>query len=166
MRHHAAPVQNRPAPELSPIALVRNALDLGEVLAPDTEARVRHAHGEVAVVGEYHQAFGVEVEAPDREEALAELPAQHVEHGGATLGILGGGDDAVGLVEQEVAQRLRRLQPPAVHLHGVDGDVRLVAELCAATVHGHAPLANELLGLASRRDAGARDQFLDPLKGH
>ena len=56
-----------------------HALDLGEVLLLDAVARMREQLRELAVVGEHQQAFGVAVEAADREHAR--LAGHEVEHG-------------------------------------------------------------------------------------
>src|SRR5439155_15057921 len=47
------------------------ALDPGVVLAPVAVARMQHALGPGAVVGEQQQTFGVRVEPADRKEPLA-----------------------------------------------------------------------------------------------
>ena len=56
--------------------------------------------GQLAVVGQQQQALGVDVEAHHGEDAGP--GGQPVEDGGATLGVVGGGNRARQLVEQEV----------------------------------------------------------------
>ena len=64
--------------------------------------RVGQAVGQLAVVGQQQQALGVEVEAADREHPG--LGGHQVDHRGAALGVVGGGDHAGRLVEQVVDQ--------------------------------------------------------------
>ena len=125
-----------------------------------------HPQREIAVVGEDEKAFRVIVQAPDREQPLADLLADQVEHRGATLRVLGGGHDAIRLVEQDVPQGLGGLQALPIDLDRVDLQIRLVTQLGAPPVHPHAALANEAFRLPARSHASPRDQFLEPLKAH
>lgn len=65
---------------------------------------VGEALREFAVVGDEHQACGVDVEAADGEEASGDgvWDFDQVHDGGASFGVAGGGDDLAGLVEDDV----------------------------------------------------------------
>ncbi len=116
---------------------------------------MRQARGEVAVVGEQEQAFGVEVEAPDGIHVLAHAFEQR-EHGRPPLRIGSRGDEALRLVEQDIA-RLLRLDPPPIHAHIILLGIGLHARIeHGLPVHAHAPLAHKLLGRPARRYARSR----------
>ena len=113
-------------------------------------ARMRHALGEIAVVGQDDQALGVEVEAADRIEVAADTGARdQVDDGRAPLRIRSGADDAAGLVQEQVAATGRGLQAASVDLDlvrardppscrarsttlSVDGDAALLISSSAA----------------------------------
>ena len=82
----------------------RHAFDLGEVRLLDAVARMRQQLGELAVVGEHQQAFGVEVEPADRERPR--LGRHELDHRRPALRIVRGRDVARGLVQQPVHARL------------------------------------------------------------
>src|SRR5690606_1961831 len=77
------------------------AVDAADVLALDTAGGVHQGIGQLAVGGQQQQAGGVEVQAADRDPARALQPRQRFEHGRPALGILAGGDLALGLVVQQ-----------------------------------------------------------------
>jgi hypothetical protein len=69
---------------------------------------MEHGLRDLPVVGEKEQALGIEVQAADRKQAPGpRLVGQEIEHGGSSLGITRGGDDATRLVEDPVGARLR-----------------------------------------------------------
>ena len=62
---------------------------------------------------------------------------------------------------------LRQLDAAAVHADVVARRVGLRAELAnRRAVHGHASLEHQLLGRAPRRDAGLREDLLQPFHHH
>ena len=68
---------------------------------------MRQPQGEVAVVGEQQRALGVAVEPPDGIDAARdELRRQEIEHGGASLRIVGGGDGVGWFVQQQIDMRI------------------------------------------------------------
>ena len=73
------------------------------VLLFDPEAGVRQPKRQLAVVGEQHEAFGVDVEAPDGIHAPRRV--HQLDDGGPALGIVRGADDAERLVERDVVMR-------------------------------------------------------------
>ena len=113
-----------------------------------------------AVVGEQHQALGIDVEPPDGDEAR-QVRRQGVEDRRPPLGIAGGGDEAAGLVEQEKASALGRAEPHAVdpHVVGVGHVVGGTFERLA--VHRHAASGDPGLRLAARAQARPRHHLGD-----
>lgn len=104
--------------------------------------RMHHAVGDIAVVGEQQQTFGVAIEPPNWIDPLGDVNQPH--HRPAVALILDGGDVAARLVENEIA-RAGALDGIAVDEdHGVDR-IRLGAELSD--------------DLAVDADAPGRDQF-------
>ena len=160
MRDHPLPFDDRASLELGTVVLVGYAPHLDHVLAQHPVAGVRHPQGELPVVGQDHQAFGVVVEAAHREDPLGDLAPEEVQYGRAPLGVLGCSNKAARLVEQDVAKPLRGLEAFPVHLHRVGAQLGLVSELRGAAVDGDPALADQLLRLATGANAGARDELL------
>ncbi|SPO57208.1 protein of unknown function [Pseudomonas sp. JV551A1] len=73
----------------------------------------------MAIVGQDHQAGGVEVQPPGNVQALTQRGWQQVEHG-AVLRVLSGADAACGLVQHQVARRAACLQQLVVQLHAAE----------------------------------------------
>ncbi len=120
---------------------------------------------EVAVIGQYQQAFRFEIQPPDRIDILPHAVDQ-IQHGRPALRIRSRGDVAAGLVEQEVAMVFGHLHPAAVHTDVVARCVGFRAELAhAGAVDRHAALQDQLLGRAARGDARLRDDFLKAFHG-
>src|SRR5690606_10484211 len=71
----------------------------------DAAGRMHQGIGQLAVGGQQQQAGGVDVQAADRHPARALQSRQRLEHGGAALGILTGGQFALGLVVQQYRRR-------------------------------------------------------------
>ena len=91
---------------------VGDAVHLGVVDARHLVARVRHALGEGAVVGQQDQALGRDVEPAHREQPRH--GRHQVHHGLPPLGVVARGDDAARLVQHQVDVPLRRLDANAV----------------------------------------------------
>src|SRR5713101_2781608 len=72
-----------------------------------------------------------------------------------------GGQHILGLVQDHIGFGSGRLEVSAVHLDMVLGGVHLEPHLGRdAAIHSHAALANQLLRLAARGEAGIRDHLL------
>ncbi len=133
------------------------------VHARDAVARMRETRGEIAVVGEQEQTFGVEVEPPDRIYVFADA-AQKIDHGRTPLRIGSRRHVPARLVEQQVAVMFRDFHTPAVDADVVARRVGFRAELadCLA-VDGDASLEHQLLARAARGDARLRENLLETL---
>ena len=136
------------------------AVSAGAVRAFEAGGGQLHRAGEFAVVGEQQQAFGVDVEAADGDDARHVL-RQGAEYGGAAVGILIGGHQADGLV---IAPEARGLRPA----HGivVDEDGLAAGHLEGGRIEHlaidlDAALGDHALDIAARGDAGAGEEFGD-----
>ena len=125
------------------------ALDLGLVDLVHLVARVHEPVRERPVVREQEDAGRVRVEPPHRHDAP--LMGDEAHDGRPSLRVASGRDDARGLVQEDVRERLRG------DLGAVDLDA-----VCALherrqarhlAVHGHAACADQLLGATARGDA-------------
>jgi hypothetical protein len=135
------------------------AADLGGVNAGDVVAALE-LFGEVAVVSQKNEAFAVEVQAADREDARADLVEEDGKRG-AALVVHEHGDHALGLVEREVDLGFGAAQELALDLDGVVGERGLFAELGDLAVDRDEPFGNERLSLAAGADPGLGDDLLD-----
>ena len=151
--------RRQPVVELDPVAepgeIVRRRrpFDVGLVDLRDAVARVREPVREIAVVREEEGAGRVDVEPPDRDDPR--LGGNEVDDRSPSVRVARRGDDAVGLVQQQVRERLR-LDTRTVDLDDI-ALPHVGVQLSWLAVHAHPPLADELVGAASRRDAGARE---------
>jgi hypothetical protein len=164
--HHPLAVDDGTPPEPLHLGVVRRSPDLDQVLLEHAVARVCNAKGELAVVREDDQSFGVVVEASDRIDLLRDLAAQQVDDRRPSLGVVRRRHHGGGLVQQDVAQPLGGAQPLAVDLHGVAREVSLVPECCGAPVDGDAAVADVLLGLPPGTHPRSRNQLLEAFKTH
>ncbi len=139
----------------------RPAFDLDEVLLFHAVARVGEQLGEVAVVGQQQQPFGVEVEAADGEDAR--LLRNEVEHGGAIVGVVRGGHVARGLVEQPVHEVAVDDHRDPVERDPIGRRVDAPAEHRHLTIDRHPALGDEHLVGASRTEARTGEHLLQPL---
>jgi hypothetical protein len=137
--------------------LVRWRAEADPVLLLHFVPRVGEAVGKVAIVGQDQEARGVLVQAPDGvEPGRTQRGRDEVEHGAAAPGVVDGGEDPGGLVEEQVdpgrsrggegqaVQRERAAGVAGGRVHG------------RPTVHGNAPLADRGEGRAPREAAGPR----------
>ena len=139
------------------------AADFDEVGFFDAGGGAGEGVGEFAVVGHEEEAFAGVVEAADGEDALASF--EEVGDGGAVFGIAGGGDVALGLVEDEVAGTLGAVEELAVDADVVVGGVGFGAELGdGLAVDLDASGGDQLFGFAARGDAGGGNDFLQALR--
>ena len=142
----------------------RIAVEQGLVLFLEFVARVSHAEGEVAVVGQQEQARGGAVEPADRYDPLGDVDEIH--HGPAPALVAHGRDVAGGLVEHDVAATLGP-QPLTVDADVLPIRIDHGAELTHhLTVDGDAPFENELLGLAPRGHAARGQDSLQTFQNH
>jgi hypothetical protein len=149
----------RPVVELDTVAetvqlLVRRPLprlDLVDLV--DLVARVREPVRELAVVRQEQRTRRLGVEPADRDHARRMVDEPDDRR--PPLRVAGGGDDARRLVEQDVRELLLR-EPLAVQSHVVGGADERV-ELRRAAVDRDTARFDQLVRLASRRDARARE---------
>jgi hypothetical protein len=124
---------------------------------------VRQPECQVAIVGEQHQAFGVDVEPSDRVQPMRSI--HQVDHGRSPLGVMRGAHDAYRLVERNVVVRgLAARQRSSVDFDAIATRVDLCAKLeheCA--VDPHAVVTNHALRGAARGDTGVREHLVQPL---
>jgi hypothetical protein len=158
--HDALPLDDRPFGQTPLVGLVGNTPNLGLVLPRHAELRMGQPLRQITVVGQQHQALGAVVQPSHRKHSLPRANANQVEDGLPALRVVGCGDNAHGLVEQNVAQDLIQLEALAVDLDRVVLRVGLVANLGNPTVDRHSTLANQVLGIAPGADPGARNQLL------
>ena len=107
---------------------VRDAEHLRFVHALDLVPRMGQRGGEIAVVGENEQPFGVEIEPADRIDVLPHA-FQEIENGGPVLGVRSRGDIAARLVEKKIAMLLRPFDAALVDANVVDIGIGFRAEL-------------------------------------
>src|SRR5262249_26360903 len=115
-------------------------------------------------VGANQSAARVEVEPTHRHHPRTHV-LQIVGHGGPTLRILQGADDAARLVQHEIDERLSHDQT-SIHLDpSTRSDPHAELALNSA-VHPYATGADQRLGVAPRRDTGASQHLLQAFVGH
>jgi tRNA(adenine34) deaminase len=119
---------------------------------------------QLAVIGQQQQAFGVQVQAADRDQARQVL-GQRLEHRRPALGVVVGGHQPGGLV---IAEDPRRLA--LGHQLAVDGEEVARADLDRRggqhlAVDRHATGFDQPLDLAPRGHAGPRQGLGDALAG-
>ena len=107
---------------------VGHAQHLRLVYALDLMPGMRQRGGEVAVVGENQQPFGIEVEPSDGIHVLADA-FQQIENRGPVFGIRSGRHVTARLVEKKIAVLLRALDTALIDANVVDVGVGFRAEL-------------------------------------
>ena len=151
--------RRQPVLELDPVAEAgeivrrRRPFDVGFVDLRDAVAWVREPVREIAVVREEEGAGRVDVEPPDRDDPR--LSGNEVDDRSPSVRVACRGDDAIGLVQQQVGERLRR-DARTVDLDDV-ALPHVGVQLSWLAVHAHPAFADELVGAPARRDAGARE---------
>ncbi len=153
-----APVDHDAVPDPAQGLLVRPTHRQDVVLLGQLIARMHHSVGDVPVVGQKEQPFGVPVEAADRVDALT--GRNQVHNGPPRSLVVGRGDVPSRLVEQYVPQGL------GTEGLAVDDDVRGAGvNLCPELGHNgavdrDATGLNQLLGLAPGADAAGGEDTL------
>jgi len=131
----------------------RRPFDVGLVDLRDAVARVREAVREIAVVREEKRTGRIDVEPSDRDDPR--LRGDEVDDRPPSVRVARRGDDALRLVQQQVRERLR-FDACAVDLDDV-ARPHVGVQLPRLAIHAHPPCADQLIGAASRPDAGARE---------
>jgi hypothetical protein len=162
-RQRPPAIEGNAPPEPLDGVVVRNAGHVCFVRALDAMPRMREHRGQFAVVREEQQAFGVVVEAANRVDVLAHA-GEEIDHRAAPLRIRPRRDVARRLVQQDVAQVLRRLDAARVHPDVVGCGVRFDAHLAdGLAIDADASLRDQFFRGASGGDAGLREDFLEAL---
>ena len=141
----------QPPPQRRPVGLL------------DAEARMGEDVRGLAVVGHQQDAAGVVIEPPDRDDARRHTGAAHeIADRAPPFRIAQRGDDADRLVDDLVGAR-----GVGAHRFPVDLDPRALIDLRAELAHDlprdpHPPGDDHLFRAAARRDAGRREELLEP----
>jgi hypothetical protein len=163
-RSGLAALDGNAAAESIELVLSGNPGNLDEVSLLHACGGAGEAVGELAVVGHQQQAFAHVVEAADRVEALAHL-VKELHDRGAAFRVLDGGDEALGLVQDEVAKALGALQELAVDADVVAAGVSFGAQLSNdLAVDLDSALLDKLLGFAAAGYAGLGEDFLQAVE--
>jgi RNA polymerase nonessential primary-like sigma factor len=131
-------------------------------------AGVGEAEGEVAVVAQQESAATVRIQPTHRMQAglVAPMVWEQIEHGGAALGVMAGGQHPGGFVEKEGQGSRGGGKGLAGNANPVEGWVGLGAQLGYTAVHPHLAIPEKGFGLAAGAESGACDQFLEPFLSH
>ena len=152
----AASVDGDASREAFDVACVRDAEHAHLVDTWHFVTWMRKSGGKFAVVGQQQQTLGVEVEPAHGVDVLADAREQ-LHDRGTTLWVGPGGDVPFGFVQEKIAVSFDALDPAPVDANVVSNRIGFRSELAhRGTVDGHAPFEHQLLGGASRRDAGLR----------
>jgi hypothetical protein len=140
------------------LAIEHDAVRLGMAIA-----RVRQPLGQIAVVGQHHQAFAVCIEAADRKQMP--LTGQIIEDRPAVVVLvrLGGRKHVAGLVQRHHDTRLVEAQPHIIDLDDIGFGVGFIAQFGDLAVDAHTALFDQRLGAAARSDTGLCEKFLQTL---
>ncbi len=117
--------------------------------------------GELAVVGQQQQPFGIEVEPADRIDVLADAArADRSPSAAAPDPIASSRSRAACSAAGSDAARAILTRRPSTRMSSCDGSALVPSSRTVVAVHGHAALEHQLLGRAPRRDAGLRQDLL------
>ncbi len=120
------------------LGIVEHALDLDQISFRDMVAWMKQRLREIAMIGQQHEPFTIEIQPPDWKDPHRH-PVQEILHGWTPLGVVEGGHDIFGLVEDEVDVGLRGPQVLAVDLDVISVRIHLGAKfLHHMAVDGHA----------------------------
>ncbi len=118
-----------------------------------------HTEREVSIIGHQHQAFGVEIEAPDR---FRDGIGRHkVRDDRSSVCVLHRRHDARWLVEQPRPQLRIEGQPYPVDGNHGSGCIDFVAEARDGTVNGHPSSLYQHISVASGGEARPSDQLVE-----
>lgn len=135
--------------------------DLGDVGLGHFEAGMREVQGEVAVVREEQRSFGVDVEAADRPHVYRRV--DEIDHGRATLRIVGASDHTYRLVQQVVRELCAERDTRTIYLHYILILVDTLPEVSAPSVDPDPPLLDHLFDRPAGADAGPSQNLLQAL---
>lgn len=157
-RHDPPPVDDDPVPDPRELRGGRPRVRQDVILLGQPVPRMHDPVGDIAVIGEEQQTLGLAVEPTDREDALGDVHEVH--HGPATALIAHRRDVAGRLVQDQVAQRLRRQELP------IDADL-VVNRIGLRPQLGHdlavdrnSPFPDQPLGRAARSDSSRGEDAL------
>jgi len=142
--------------------LGRAAVRAGAVTADDPRGRHLQRPRQLTVVGQQQQAFGVDVEAPHRDQPR-HAGGQRLEHRRPIQRILVRRHQPHGLVIAEQARGLGLAHHVAVDGDDVAGLDLHAGRIQRTAVDGHPALGDQALDVAARTDAGAGQQLGDAL---
>lgn len=161
-RRHAI-VQAHAIEQLLLFLIAQGAKHTHRVFALKTETRVHQLVGKLSRAGEQQQAFGIQIQAPNRLPLALHEPGQLAKDGGPVLGIVMGHHLPHWLVVRNHTC-WRRVDAVA---DGFAVDLDLIAELDALAdvgwlvVDGDAPFQNELLHLEARAQTRLRQHLVE-----
>ena len=127
----------------------------------DSERWVQQPMGQVTIVGEQEQSFGVLIESSDGVEPLVQVDEVH--HGRPSFGVAGGGDDALWLVQHQVAHSGVDDDALTVDLYHVRHSVHSVAQGGDLAVDRHAAGDDEHFRGPPGGDPGRCKDFLEAI---
>lgn len=139
---------------------------LGDVLFLNIVARVHHAVGQFAVVGQQQQSLGRRIEPADREQSLAPAHQRHDRRAAERI-VTGRCHIVTRFVQRQIDQLGHILNQAAI-----DGDARrrrvdAVAHLGHdLPVDGNMAAADQILAGPARGDPGAGQELVQALFGH
>jgi hypothetical protein len=117
--------------------------------------------GEVPIIRQQQQTFGVVIEAPYGVHVFAHV-AQKIDHRRPTLRIRAGGHISSWFVQEDVADALRRSQTTAVYADVVLRRVGLGPhDAHGFAIHRYAPVGDQFFGGASGGNPGFGKNFLE-----
>ena len=138
------------------VARVRHTEDAHLVHAWHLVARMRESGGKFAVVGQQQQSLGVEVESANGINVLADA-GQQLHHRSSTLWVGPRGDVPFGFVQEKIAVLFDAFDSAPIDANIVRRIIGFRSKFAhRGTVDRDAPFEHQLLGGASRRDAGLR----------
>lgn len=105
LRNDAMPLDNNPRAHLLHHVVAWSSRSNDVVLLLQLVARVHHPIGDIAIVGEEQQAFGITIETTNRINALRDMDQIH--HGPAVSLVFGCGDISTRFIENQIARTLR-----------------------------------------------------------
>ena len=150
-RARTTAVDDHPARQALEVVRIGNAEHFDLIDPLDLVARMGQGGGEVAVVGENQEPFGVEIEPADRIDVLPDT-LQQIEDGAAMLRVRSRRNVVARFVQEEIAVVLGALDAAFVDPDVVDIGIGLGAKL------GHGQTVDrtrpwEIRSSAARRDA-------------
>src|SRR4029079_7676435 len=146
--------------QASDLVVSQDTLHLDKVCLGHVIPRVKHRLSELAVVGQEHQPFTVEIQ-PSGGEHPHRNASQIILDRRPSPRIVQCGNDVLGFVQHQIDERLRRTQVFAVNLDVIPFGIDLGPQFRDRhAVHHDTTGRDQGFSLAPRRQAGSGDQFL------